>query len=91
MADFIANKARWEELITRMGANFVALNEKMEQTDDLALLREMLCLIYHHGSVETNLRYLEPSPHSDQHQETLRLDSIAEDVEQHLNEVRALL
>ena len=91
MADFIANKARWEELIARMGANFVALNEKMEQTDDLASLRAMLCLIYHHGSVETNLRYLEPSLNGDQYQETLRLDSIAEDVEQHLNEIRALL
>ena len=62
-----------------------------ERTPDIEVARELLRLVHHHGSVETNVRWLEPSPSGNHENELERLNKIQQDVDDHEKEVRALL
>ena len=82
---------KWTNLINRMNVLFVESRRAAEETDDLEKARELLRLIHHHGSVETNVKYLRPEPDGLHEGELYRLNQIAKDVDEHEAEVRVLL
>ena len=83
--------AQWEELRDLMSEKLNSLSHQMELPGRLEDQKEMLRLIYHHGSIETNLLYLEPSRYGDMDRAIERLDSITTDINTHLAEVRRFL
>ena len=82
---------KWTNLINRMDILFVDARRVAEETDDLEKARELLRLVHHHGSVETNVRYLKPEREGLHAGELYRLNQIEIDVNEHEAEVRRLL
>ena len=70
---------------------FVDARKCAEGTEDLEKARELLQLIHHHSSIDTNLQYLEPQPGGIHESEQERLNKIEVDVNEHKAEVRRLL
>jgi hypothetical protein len=85
---------RWQRMIDRMARLFQQINTRIDLPDDqvdLNIKRQLLNEIYHHGYIETNLRWLEPSRLKRYEDEKQRMDDIERDINDHDDDVRPLL
>ena len=82
---------RWDRMIEQLARLFKEINARIDRPDEevgLETKGELLHLLYHHGYVETNLRWLEPSRQRRYEDEKKRMDDIQRDVRDHENDAR---
>ena len=82
---------RWDGLIDQLARLFREINTQIDRPDeevDLDTKKELLNLLYHHGYIETNLRWLKPSRQKRYEDERRRMDDIQRDVTDHENDAR---
>ena len=85
---------RWDRMIDQLARLFREIDAQIDRPDeevDLDTKKELLNLLYHHGYIETNLRWLEPSRQKRYEDEKKRMDDIQRDITDHENDARRYL